>query len=288
LAALAGLFALTTALEAVGGWWTGSLALLADAGHLMGDVAALLVSAGALWLAQRPPRPRYTYGYHRAEILAALGNAALLVPLAVWIVLEALERLRQPPTIFGPGMAAIAAVGLGVNLFGLALLHPRRGNLNLRSAWLHLVGDVLGSVAALVAAALVLLGARWADPAVSLLLAGLLLLGAWNVGREAVAVLLEAAPPSVDPRALAHRLADVPGVRDVHDVHVWTIASGRYAVSAHAVVEPGGDAAAALAEMHRRVGEEFHLDHVTIQIEPPGFAEGPACAPVRAKAGDRE
>ena len=255
--------------EFVGGWWTNSLALLSDAAHMLTDVGALALTLFALWIGSRPASERKTYGWYRAEILAALVNGVVLSVLTVFIVLEAWQRLVAPEPVEAGGMLAVATLGLAVNVFVAMRLHEHQHrSLNLRGAYLHVLSDLLGSVGAIAAAA-VMLATGWmgVDPLVSLAIAALILVASWTLVREAVDVLMEAVPPHVDLELLAQRLRAVPGVDEVHDLHVWTLTTGRYALSAHAVSrEPGGDDRLldGLTEVCLR---EFRIEHVTIQIE---------------------
>jgi cobalt-zinc-cadmium efflux system protein len=267
--------------EVAGGLLANSLALLADAGHMLSDVAALGLSLFALWMAGRPSGPGRTYGHYRIEILAALANGAALVALSAWIVVEALARLQDPPEVEGPLLLAVAAGGLAVNLIALAILHGGRDeSLNLRGAWLHVVADALGSVQALLAGALIWgFGWHWADPAASLLIAGLIVYSAWSLLKDAVSVLMESAPGHIDVDQVRDAILGVAGVGEVHDLHVWTITSGFEALSAHVLpeagVETGALPAAIRAELHRRFG----IDHVTVQVEtePCGPAGSARC-----------
>lgn len=273
-AALA-LAAVYMAAEVVGGWWTGSLALLADAGHMLSDVAALSVTLVAIRIAERPADARRTFGHTRAEILAALGQGAGLVLVALLVVLEAVERLGAPRAVEAGGMLVIATGGLLVNLAALAILEAGRGHsLNVRGAWLHVLSDALGSVGAIAAGlAIALAGWTWADPAASLLIAGLIVLSAWHLIREAVDVLMETAPAHLDVEEIRRALAAEPGVADVHDLHVWTIGSGEVSLSAHVVAtEPAERAPAVLRRLHGVLARRFGIEHATVQIEDPAFA----------------
>lgn len=275
LAATLGLVVVYMAAEVVGGLLTNSLALLADAGHMLSDAAALGLSLFALWVARRPPDPRRTYGYYRAEILAALANGATLVAIALFIFVEAYGRLGQPPAVLGLPMMAVAAGGLAVNLVGLWVLGAGRSeSLNVRGAWLHVLTDALGSVAALGAGALVWgFGWDWADPVASVLIGLLVVYSSWELLREAVTVLMEGAPGHLDVDEVRDALLGLPGVRGVHDLHVWTITSGLESLSAHVVVG-GGQAHEELLRRARAVlHERFEIDHVTLQLEPEGFEE---------------
>lgn len=255
--------------EAVGGWLTGSLALLADAGHMLSDAAALGLSLFAIWIGQRPPTPRRTWGYYRTEILAALANGAALVAISIWIVFEAVERFRNPPAVDAPLMMAIAAGGLVVNLIGLAVLSGgRNDSLNVRGAWLHVLTDALGSVQAIAAGALIWgFGWQWADPAASVLISLLVVWSAWHLLKETVGVLMEGTPAHIDLDKVRDTLACLPGVCGVHDLHVWTITSGMEALSAHLVVRDEASTRTLLKTVQSSLHEEFGIHHATVQIE---------------------
>jgi cobalt-zinc-cadmium efflux system protein len=268
LAATMALAAATMAGEFVGGLLTNSLALLADAGHMLTDVGALGLSLFALWAAQRPATSTRTYGYYRIEILAALVNGATLIALSVWIFVAAWERWSHPPAVKGPAMLAIACAGLLLNLAALWILRgARTSTLNERGAWLHVLADALGSVQAIVAGVLITaFGWSWADPVASVLIGGLVLYSSWRLVAESVAVLMEGAPGSIDVDAVQAAIAAVPGVIAVHDLHVWTITSGFVALSAHATVTSGCDDDV-LWRIRERLGDRFGIAHSTIQIE---------------------
>lgn len=261
--------------ELVGGWWTGSLALLADAGHMASDVAALSLALFAAWVAARPPGDRWTYGRSRAEILAALAQGVALVAVSVLIAVEALQRLSAPTPVLGGGVLAIATGGLLVNLAALWILgDAHRHSLNVRGAWLHVLSDALGSVGAMLAGLLVWqLGWLWADPAASLAIAGLVLASAWHLVGEAVDVLMEASPKGVDLDAVRRDLCALAGVSSVHDLHVWTLGQGRVALSCHLVVTRVERSETLLTDAYSRLGARHGIDHATIQIEPESLAD---------------
>ena len=227
--------------EFIGGLLTNSLALLADAGHMLSDVAALGLSLFALKIAERPPTRKRTYGYYRAEILAALLNGATLIAISIFIFVEAFRRLAEPLEVHGPGMLAIAVGGLVINLAGLYLLHGgRHESLNVRGAWLHVLTDALGSVGAIIAGVLIwAFGWRWVDPVVSIVIGLLVIYSAWRLVAESVSVLMESAPRGIDVDAVHQAMEEVPGVLSVHDLHVWTITSGMDSLSAHVVFADG-------------------------------------------------
>jgi len=254
--------------EAVGGVLSGSLALLADAGHMFTDVAALGLSVFAMRLARRPPSAKRTFGYMRLEILAALVNGATLLLIAGWILVEAWRRLHEPVAIEGTLMVGVAALGLIVNIVGATLLHGHaHENLNVRGAYLHVLGDLLGSVGAILAG-VVILTTGWAaaDPIASVLIALLILWGAWGLVRESADILLESAPAHVDMDAILADLAGVQGLDEVHDVHVWTLTSGFVALSAHGVIDDPRQHTRILDDV-RELMRAHGIEHVTFQIE---------------------
>ena len=255
-------------LEAVGGWLSGSLALIADAGHMLTDVGALGLSLATALIAQRPADDNKTYGYLRWEILAALVNGAALFGIAGWVVFEAVQRIQQPEPIRVGLFLVVAAAGLVVNLASLGLLHgSREGSLNARGAYLHVMGDALGSVGAL-GAALVVRFTGWtqADPIASVLLSLLILVGAWRLLRESTDILLDAVPRHVSMREVQRRMLAVPGVTGVHDLHVWTVVSGVVAMSGHVIV-PDLEAHPGVLDGIRNELSELGIAHVTIQLE---------------------
>ena len=264
--------------EVVGAALTNSLALLADAGHMLSDSGALALSLFAIWIAQRPPTLTHTYGFHRTEILAALVNGATLVAVALFIFVEAWGRFREPREVQGVLMMGIATGGLVVNLLGLWILNAgRTGSLNMRGAWLHVLSDALGSMGAILGGFLIwAFGWAWADPAVSVLIGLLVVFSSWNLLRETVSVLMESAPAGVDVDAVRDTMVGVPGVAAVHDLHVWSITSGMVALSAHVQIGDGTEGSTGntlLATLRDRLHESFNIDHVTIQLEHDGFAE---------------
>lgn len=260
--------------EFIGGWLTNSLALLADAGHMLSDVGALALSLFAIWIAARPATRRLTFGFYRAEILAALANGATLVGVSLYIFVEAFHRFWQPAEVAGGAMLAVAAGGLVVNLIGLALLHSgREENLNVRGAWLHVMTDALGSVGAMVAGALVwAFEWQWADPATSILIGLLVIYSSWRLLAEAVAVLMEGAPEGIDVDEVLQTIQQVPHVVEVHHLHVWSITNGVPALSVHVVTE-SSDFGGVLAAVRKALHDRFHVDHATVQVEPSDFLE---------------
>ncbi|HJR42145.1 MAG TPA: cation diffusion facilitator family transporter [Gemmatimonadaceae bacterium] len=254
--------------EVVGGVLSRSLALIADAGHVLTDAAALALSLFVLWFARRAHPPHRTFGYWRLEILAAFLNGATLLLLCAWIIWEAVRRLRQPEPIEAGLMFGVAMAGMAANMIAAWILHPAStANLNIRGAYLHVIGDLLGSLATVVAAVLILLtGWLPADPIASLAVTLLVMRSAWQLVRESVDVLLETTPAHISLGAVRQQLEAIPGIESVHDLHVWTVTSGVVAMSAHAIVrEP---------ERHQHVLEHVHdalrlfgIQHVTVQLE---------------------
>ncbi|MBI2939240.1 MAG: cation transporter [Chloroflexi bacterium] len=260
--------------EVLGAVFTGSLALLADAGHLLADVAALGLALFAFWIAERPATPERTYGYYRVEVLAALANAATLVVLALYIFWEAYHRLSAPPPIRSLPMLGVAVAGLLANAASAWVLSPQASeNLNIRGAFLHVVGDLLGSLGAVLAGLVMLLtGWFYADPIASVLIGLLVLYSGWHLLRESVDVLLEATPRGIDLHEIERALVTLPEVAGVHDLHVWTVTSGFLAMSGHLTV-CAGDGHQVLVAATERLRERFGIGHVTLQLEAPSEEE---------------
>jgi len=265
--------------ELVGGLITNSLALMADAGHMLSDVGALAMSVFAMWIAQRPPTRARTYGFYRAEILAALINAATLVALSIYIFIEAYHRFRNPPAVQGGLMFGIAVGGLIINLIVLRLLHEGRSeSLNLHGAWLHVLGDTLGSVGVIASAILIwLFDWRWADPLASAIISALIVYSSWALLKESVAVLMEWSPGHLNIDEVNRAIHEVEGVIEVHDLHVWTITSGMISLSCHIVPTDFCIYKDLLTAVREMLHQRFGIDHLTIQIEPIGFEEHPPC-----------
>lgn len=255
--------------EAVGGWMANSLALLADAGHMLTDVAAMALTLFAFWFADRPATSKKTYGYYRTEILAAFVNGIVLVLLSLWIIYEAWERWQSPTEVLGFEMTLVAAGGLVVNIIAAWLLHSDHAHdLNLRGAWLHVMGDLLGSVAAIIAGVLIIaFGWIWVDAATSVAISMIIIAGAWRLILESVNVLLEGTPRHIDLAVVEDFILETPGVAGVHDLHVWTISSGIEALSAHISHDDSVVHSDLLLEIRRRLHDRFHIDHLTIQME---------------------
>ena len=261
------------AAEVVGGLVTGSLALLADAGHMLTDVGGLALALFAIWFAERPATPVRTYGYYRAEILAALTNAVVLVGISIYILFEAYQRFRHPPEVASGLMLGIAIIGLGVNLAGMFLLRGGSSeSLNLRGAYFEVLSDMISSLGVILAALIMwLTGWRYADPLVSAGIGLFILPRTWMLIRDAVGVLLEGTPSGINITALREAIAGIEGVHGVHDLHVWALTSGLNAMSAHVVCASAGARDELLTRVHSCVRTQFAINHVTIQLEGPGW-----------------
>ena len=267
-------------IEAGAGWMSGSLALLSDAGHMLTDSTALGLAAFAAWLAKKPPSGRHTYGLVRVEILAALLNSLLMLGLVSFIAVEALHRFAEPVQVMGGTVTAVAVVGLLVNLGVAWQLSKGEKTLNTRAALMHVLGDILGSVAAL-AAGLVIQFTGWMpiDPLLSLLVSGLILVSAWRLLSEAVHVLLESVPAHIDLQAVSDALEDIEGVDSVHDLHVWTLSSGQIALSAHLDVQTLSNWTAILGRARELLKTRHGIGHATLQPEAADGGECPSCCP---------
>ncbi|HYZ25911.1 MAG TPA: cation diffusion facilitator family transporter [Geminicoccaceae bacterium] len=265
--------------EVVGGVVAGSLALIADAGHMLTDAASLGLAWAAFRVGHWPRDARRTYGYHRFQVLAAFVNALALVAIVGWIAIEAIRRLFAPVEILGGLMLAIAALGLLVNLAAFAILRGGdRDNLNLQGAALHVLGDLLGSVAAIVAA-LVILWTGWTpiDPLLSLFVALLILRSAWLLLRRSAHILLEGTPDWLEIEELRAAVTSAtPAIRDIHHVHAWMLTTERSLITLHAEVAPGADHQAVLAVIREVLRERFGITHATIQIETAGCTDSRA------------
>ena len=288
LATVLALTLLFMVIEAVGGWLSGSLALLADAGHMLTDAGALMLSLLSAWIALRPATENKTYGYQRWEILAALINGAALFGIAAWVIIEAVQRIQDPSPIRAHLFLVIAGAGLLVNLISLRILYGiKHGSLNTRGAYLHVLGDALGSAGAL-GAALIVTFTGWtlADPIISIALSLLILVGAWRLLRESTDILLEAVPGHISMLEVQRRMLDVPGVSDVHDLHVWTVTSGMVAMSGHAIV-PDLASHPEVLEGIRMEMAQLGIGHVTIQLEVQHECEEPVVVTGQEHVGHR-
>lgn len=275
--ALAVVFGLTSAFmvaEVVGGLLTGSLALLADAGHMLSDAVSLGVALFAGWLAGRPATPNRSFGYKRAEILAALFNGVTLVAVSFWIFFEAFRRFSEPPEILGGPVLAVAVLGLLVNIAGAVILSRGSGpgeSLNVEGALRHVIADVLGSIGAIGASVVIILtGWRYADPLVSVLIAVLILASSWRLLRDSVGILLEGTPRGIDATEVGRRMVGLEGIAEVHDLHVWEITSGFPALAAHVLVGPAEDCHAKRRDLEALLAREFGIEHTTLQMDHAG------------------
>ena len=279
-----GITAVILLLEFFGGLATNSLALLSDAGHMLSDVSSLVFSLLAMWLAAKPPTADKHYGYSRVEILAALLNGVTLFVIAGLILYEAYHRFLAPEPVSSLQMMVIAVIGLLANLLSAwALLHQGdvQSNINMRSAYLHVLGDALGSVGAIVAGLLMYFG-NWylADPLISVFVALLILKGAWGVVRQAVHILMEGTPPTINARQVQAQLEQIDGVLNVHDLRIWTITSGIHSLSCHLLVDERADSQAVLQLASSHIRGDLGVRYATVQIETltPALAKaGPIC-----------
>lgn len=277
-----GIAALITAVfmvaEVIGGLLSGSLALLADAGHMITDVLALGLAWFAFRLADRPADGSRTYGYHRFQVLVAFANGLALFVIAGWIIYEAIDRITTPEPILGGLMLVVAIAGMAANIASFLVLHSGdRNNLNMRAAMLHVIGDLLGSAAAIIAA-LVILATGWTpiDPIVSVLVAVIILRSAWRVVSEAGHILIEGTPNGFDAKACAEDLVKtVPAVCDVHHVHVWSLTQERPMATLHARIERDADIDQTIRSIKQRLREAHDIDHATVEIERDGCADAP-------------
>ena len=261
--------------EALGGWWTGSLALLADAGHMLADVAALGLALMAVWFSTRPATPDKTFGYYRLEILAAFINGVGLILIAFFIFYEAYQRWFTAPSIRSIPMTVVAAGGLAVNLACAGLLHHDRGvDLNMRGAWLHVISDALGSIGAIIAGVVITIFS-WnpIDPLISVFIGLLIIWSSWNLIREATNVLLEGTPAHINLAAVEEAILQTEGVANVHDLHIWTITSGREALSAHVIHAASMSQPILLQTLRTKLHDRFGVDHLTLQMETPEFED---------------
>jgi cobalt-zinc-cadmium efflux system protein len=261
-----------TVVEVAGGLLTGSLALLADAGHMLSDNLSLGLALFAAWLAGRPATPERSFGYRRAEILAALANGVALVAISIWVFVEAISRFREPTEVLGVPMLAVAALGLVVNAAGALILSRSGGeSLNVEGAMRHVIADALGSVGAMAAAGVIILtGWRYADPLISAAIGILILASSWTLLRDSTNVLLEATPRGLDAEEVGRKMAAAEGVTEVHDLHIWTITSGFPALSAHVLVGHHEDCHARRRDLEELLAQEFGISHTTLQVDHTG------------------
>ena len=257
--------------EVIGGLLSGSLALLADAGHMLTDTVSLFLAWFAARMAHKPADTLRSYGYHRVQILAAFSNGVFFILIVGWIAYEAVQRIMNPVEVMGDIMLVVAALGLIVNLLAFFILHGAGGkDLNIRAALLHVLGDLLGSVAA-ITAAVIILGTGWMpiDPILSVFVALLILRSAWMVVKESTHILLEGTPPDIDVEILQKAIVDaIPDVRDVHHVHVWALTPEHPLLTLHVNVDPDVDATQVLQQVKKLLEDRFQIHHSTIQVEP--------------------
>jgi cobalt-zinc-cadmium efflux system protein len=269
------------AVEAVAAFRTGSLALLSDAGHMFTDVLGIGMALAAITATRRAGAdPQRTFGLYRLEVLAALANAVLLSGVAVYVVVEAVRRFGDPPEVLAGPMLAVAVLGLLANVGAFALLRSgAKESINLQGAYLEVLGDLLGSLGVIGAALLITVTDWWwADPVVAVAIGLFILPRTWRLGRAALRILVQAAPEHLEVTKVHDRLAAVPGVAEVHDLHVWTLTSGMEVASAHLTMTPGAEVGAVLSAARTALHEDFHIEHATLQIEP-GASPG-ACGSV--------
>lgn len=265
-------------LEFFGGLFTNSLALLSDSGHMLSDASSLLLSLVAFWFATRPASPKKTYGFYRFEILAALFNAITLFIIAGFIVYEAVQRFFEPPTVASGTMMIIAGIGLLANLLSAWSLISKgdvKNNVNLRSAYLHVLGDALGSVGAIIAGVLMLFF-EWyiADPIISVVVAILILRSAWGVLTHSIHILMEGTPITINQKDVKATIEEIDGVIDVHDLHIWTITSGMDSLTCHILIKDDFDSQEILQHAIDKIREKFKIEHTTIQIEKSSIEHG--------------
>jgi cobalt-zinc-cadmium efflux system protein len=261
--------------EVIAGVVANSLAVLADAGHMLTDVASLSLALVAAWLAASAPTPQRSFGLRRAEILAALANGIALVAISIWILIAAIRRLGDPPETLGGWILTVGLLGVAVNVAAAYVTaEGRHESLNVSAAYRHVLADLLGSVGVVVAGVVVLAtGWRYADPLVALAISVLIIASAWGILRDSVGVLLEATPRGIDAREVGRAMAGHAGVREVHDLHIWTITSGFPALSAHVLVDPVADCHAVRRELEGVLAERFSLTHTTLQVEHADAAQ---------------
>lgn len=254
--------------EALSGVWAGSLALISDAGHMVSDALALAMAAAAAWIAKHPPSSRHSYGLIRAEVIAASLNGLLMLGVIAWIAYEAFKRLHNPQSVSGNLVMMIAGIGLIVNLFVARILSHGENDLNRRAAFLHVLGDILGSIAALIAG-IVIYFTGWMDidPLLSLFVAGLLLVSTINLLRNALSVLMEAVPANIPLEKVGKSIAKIEGIINVHDLHIWALSSGKTALSAHIALANMNVWPILLKQIQTMLKKDFQIDHVTIQPE---------------------
>ena len=263
-------------IEAIGGWFANSLALLSDAVHMLTDVGAMLLSIFVLWMARRPVTATMSFGYHRAEILGALASGLIIWLLAGFLIFESILRLAAPPEVQGPIVFVVATIGLASNLLSMHVLsEAKKNNLNVRAAYVHVLSDALGSIGAIIAG-VVLWTTHWwpIDPIMTIVISLLMLYNSWGLVRESVSILMESTPTGVDSDQVRETLRGVPGVVEVHDLHIWTVSSGRLALSVHLISD---DYEKVLTLAHEVLKLKHSIVHTTIQVEHPARFQSERC-----------
>jgi len=256
-------------IEALGGWWANSLALLSDAGHMVSDALALMIAAFAAWLSQKPPSKKHSYGLGRAEVVAAWFSSLLMVLISIAVIIEAIERIHNPEHVKGGMVVLIAFIGMLVNILVAWLLAKGERTLNIRAALLHVMGDLLGSIAALVSGAVIYF-TKWypIDPILSILIGVLIMIASLRLLRESLLVLMEGVPGHIDYQQVSEAMLLCQGVKAVHDLHIWSLSSGKIALSAHVDINEMSSWTKVLHELNELLEEQFDIKHVTLQPEP--------------------
>jgi len=274
------------AVEAFTGWLANSLALMGDAGHMVTDTSALGMSALAAWISRRPPSRRHSFGLQRAEVVGALSNGVLMLAVVAWIAYEAVDRLQTPQPVSSWGVIGVAAVGLVVNVAVMRILHGGEQNLNTRGALLHVMGDLLGSVAAL-AAGVIIAVTGWTpiDPILSLVISLLILLSTGRLMADALHVVMEGVPPHIDLPEVGRAIAVIGGIEEVHDLHIWTLGSGSYSLSAHVRLQSLSNWPQQLGEVERLMSREYGIEHITVQPELASEVRAVPVAEIRRVGG---
>ena len=268
--------------EIVGGYYANSLALMSDGAHMLTDAGAMVFSLFVYWISRRPATPEMSFGYHRAEILGALASGLVIWLVAGFLIFEAISRLGSPPEVRGPVVFVIAGVGLVVNLVSMKFLHSaQQSNLNVRAAYLHMFTDLLGSVGALISGAVIwLTGWTLIDPIVTLLFSVIMLFSSWKLVKDSVGILMESTPSHVDPAQVGQELKGLRGVQDMHDLHVWSVSSGRLALSVHLI---SAESEMVLNEANEVLERKFGIIHTTIQVEHPEKFSSTRCYDCKGK-----
>jgi cobalt-zinc-cadmium efflux system protein len=262
--------------EFVGGWWSNSLALASDAAHMLTDIGAMLLSLFALWVARRPITLSMSFGYHRAEILGALISGLLIWLISGFLIYEAVMRMQNPPEVEGPVVFVVATIGLLANIVSMKFLSSAKdSNINVRAAYLHLLTDCLGSIGTIIAGA-ILWATGWKpiDPIITVVFAGLMILSSWNLVKESVGVLMQSTPPHIDPAEVQFDLQGIPGVQESHDLHIWTVSSGKLALSVHLI---STNSESVLQASNQLLEEKYGIVHTTIQVEHPEKFQSKRC-----------